>query len=94
MYSSRKREDDNDDELFSYSNTMELTFGKKPRTMVSRQDQHILRCNDDSSSSSDSDKESLSWKQTEALSDDEDVNFMDEKDALTMYDFMLFRNPQ
>ena len=88
MSTSQEQEDENDDTLFSYSNTMELTFGKKPRTMVSRQNRHILKCNDESSNSSDSDKECLSWKETETLSDDEDVNVVNEKDELTVCDFI------
>ena len=84
MAAASKRGADNDDDLFSYSNTIELTFAKKPRTLASRQKQDPNL--NDSSSSSDSDEPCYDWKQHEIVSDDDDVS-CSEKDELIVYEF-------
>ena len=90
MSAAQKRGADDDDELFHYSNTMELTFGKKRRLMNSdQQPLGRMTCRpvgESSSSSSDSEEETSRWKQIELISgdddDDDDGNDDDDDDVI------------
>ena len=58
MAAAPKRARENEDNFFSYSNTLELTFGKKPRIDKSSKNLPCRKKGDfDSSSSSESDNE-------------------------------------
>ena len=67
-----------DDELFSYKNTVELTFSKKPRNLLAKKTDALLKYDVMSSSSSDS-EEDCTWKKEEIISDDEDDDDCDEE---------------
>jgi len=68
-----------DDELFSYKNTMELTFSKKPRHLLSKKTDALLKNDVMSSSSSDS-EEDCTWKKEDIILDDDDLDDEDDDD--------------
>ena len=68
-----------DDELFSYKNTMELTFSKKPRHLLSKKTDALLKNDVMSSSSSDS-EDDCTWKKEDIILDDDDLDDEDDDD--------------